>query len=163
MATIQNILLDRMILMSLTLNSSSAELPDAASSPSWRSSLRSMTQNVRKQIRPISRNAVQRNTGLTTCVGMNANSAESAIAGDIVNMANTPMRAIAISNPMASAISLPLNHLAMARETVIPAISQPQPKIMNPSEAIFALAGMDVHHESSHASRPLPMNQSLTP
>ena len=64
---------------------------------------------------------------------------------------------------MASAISLPLNHLAMAFETTVLAISQPQPKIMKPSEAILALAGIEVHHELSHVSSDVPANQSLMP
>ena len=54
----------------------------------------------------------------------------------------TPRRARAISEPIASAISRPLNHFTIPRLTVIPAISQPQPKIMNPQAANFADAGM---------------------
>ena len=73
------------------------------------------------------------------------------------------MRAIAISNPMAKAISLPLNHLARAFETVVPAISQPQPNIIKPSDAILALAGMDTHHELSHDSKAEPTNKELMP
>ena len=54
----------------------------------------------------------------------------------------TPRRASAISEPMASAISRPLNHFTIPLETVIPAISQPQPKIMNPQAANLAEAGI---------------------
>ena len=43
---------------------------------------------------------------------------------------------------LASAISFPLNHLTIPRETVIPAISTPQPKNMKPIADIFADAGM---------------------
>ena len=39
-----------------------------------------------------------------------------------------PIRAHAISSPIANAISLPLNHLTMIFDTVIPAISMPTPK-----------------------------------
>ena len=72
------------------------------------------------------------------------------IAGDEENTANTPRRAIAISRPIANAISLPSNHLAIALDTVIPAISQPQPKIIKPNAAILALPGNSGHHELSH-------------
>ena len=48
----------------------------------------------------------------------------------------------AISEPIANAISRPLNHFTIPLETVIPAISQPQPKIMNPQAANFADAGI---------------------
>ena len=85
----------------------------------------------------------------------------SAIMGEIEKMANTPTRAIAISSPIASAISLPLNHLAMALETVVPAISQPQPNIIKPKEASLALAGMEIHQESSHVAKAVPANESL--
>ena len=54
----------------------------------------------------------------------------------------TPKRASAISDPMASAISRPLNHLTIPRDTVIPAISTPQPKIMKPIAANLADAGI---------------------
>ena len=37
-----------------------------------------------------------------------------------------------ISEPIARAISRPLNHFTIPRETVIPAISTPQPKIIKP-------------------------------
>ena len=51
----------------------------------------------------------------------------------------------------------------MAFDTVVPAISQPQPKIMKPSDAILALPGNDVHHESSQRQSSVEANQSLTP
>ena len=54
----------------------------------------------------------------------------------------TPRRASAISEPIASAISRPLNHLTIPRLTVIPAISQPQPNIMKPHAANLADAGI---------------------
>ena len=77
--------------------------------------------------------------------------------------AKTPSRAMAISRPIASAISLPWNHLAMAFETVVPAISHPQPKIMKPSEAIFALPGNEVHQLSSQPQSCVVWNQSVMP
>ena len=51
----------------------------------------------------------------------------------------------------------------MDLDTVVPAISQPQPKIMKPREAILALPGMAVHQLSSQALKPVPWNHSLTP
>ena len=47
-----------------------------------------------------------------------------------------PIRAQAISNPIARAISLPLNHFTMILETVIPAISTPTPNKAYPNDAI---------------------------
>ena len=90
----------------------------------------------------------------------------------------TPNRASAISLPMASAISRPLNHFTIPRLTVIPAISTPQPKIIKPHDANLAEAGipaakgrMSSHLTPksgpqlrwllNHASRPEPMNDSL--
>ena len=122
-----------------------------------------MMLNTKKQMRPTIRSTVQRNTGLTTLVGMNANISEFATAGDMVKIANTPIRAIAISRPIAIAISLPLNHLAIARDTVIPAISQPQPKIMKPKHAKRAVPGRSINCQLvSVASSSEPTNQSLT-
>ena len=46
-----------------------------------------------------------------------------------------PIRAVAISSPIANAISLPLNHFTIILETVIPAISTPTPKIAYPNAA----------------------------
>ena len=85
------------------------------------------------------------------------------MSGDIHITANTPRRAMAISTPMASDISLPLNHLAMALDTVVPAISQPQPNIMKPREAILALPGSAVHQLLSHSQNAVPWNQELIP
>ena len=82
--------------------------------------------------------------------------------GESEKTAKTPTRAMAISSPMARAISLPSNHLAIAFETVMPAISIPHPKIMKPSDASLAEAGNEIHHELSHASTPEPANRSLT-
>ncbi len=79
----------------------------------------------------------------------------SATHGERLNTAKTPSRAMAISRPIASAISFPVNHLTMAFETVIPAISVPQPKIMKPRQASFALAGMSVRNELKN-SNPNP-------
>ena len=62
--------------------------------------------------------------------------------GEKIMHVATPSRASAISEPMASAISRPLNHLTMPRLTVIPAISTPQPKIMNPTALSFAEEGI---------------------
>ena len=62
--------------------------------------------------------------------------------GEKIMHVATPRRANAISEPIARAISRPLNHLTIPRETVIPAISQPQPKIMKPQAANLADAGM---------------------
>ena len=62
--------------------------------------------------------------------------------GEKIIQVATPRRASAISEPMARAISRPLNHLTIPRETVMPAISQPQPKIMKPQAANLAEAGM---------------------
>ena len=54
----------------------------------------------------------------------------------------TPKRANAISEPIAIAVSRPLNHFTIPRDTVIPAISTPQPNIINPIAATLADAGM---------------------
>ena len=62
--------------------------------------------------------------------------------GEKIMQVATPRRARAISEPIARAISLPLNHLTIPRLTVMPAISQPHPKIMKPQAANFADAGM---------------------
>ena len=62
--------------------------------------------------------------------------------GEKIIQVATPRRANAISEPMASAISRPLNHFTIPLETVIPAISHPQPKIMKPQAANLADAGM---------------------
>ena len=62
--------------------------------------------------------------------------------GEKIMQVATPKRASAISLPIANAISRPLNHFTMPRLTVMPAISQPQPKIMKPQAANFAEAGM---------------------
>ena len=62
--------------------------------------------------------------------------------GENIMHVATPRRASAISEPMASAISRPLNHFTIPRLTVMPAISQPQPKIIKPQAANLAEAGM---------------------
>ena len=100
-----------------------------------------------KVMRPMRRSTVQNATGATTVPKW------LAMIGEIEKMANTPTRAIAISRPIARAISLPLNHFAIAFETVVPAISQPQPKSMKPKQAILALAGSVTHQELSQSAR----------
>ena len=87
---------------------------------------------------PIASNITATRTGRDTSIG------EILLAktGEPKTTTATPTRAIAISTPMASAISFPLNHLTIPRETVIPAISTPQPKNMKPIADILADAGM---------------------
>ena len=51
----------------------------------------------------------------------------------------------------------------MAFETVVPAISHPQPKIMKPSEAILALPGNATHQLLSQAQNSVVWNQSEIP
>ena len=97
-----------------------------------------------KLIKPISNNTVQNATEAGTPP---PNNEPLATIGDNQNTANTPSLAIAISRPIARAISLPANHLAIARDTVIPAISQPHPKIINPRHANFAFPGRSTHQE----------------
>jgi len=109
-------------------------------------------------MRPTQSSAVQNPTGATTEL-----SNLDAIIGDIHITANTPSLAIAISSPIANAISLPLNHLAIAFDTVVPAISHPQPKIMNPRQAILALPGRATHHESSQWQKPVAANHGEMP
>ena len=84
-----------------------------------------------KRIRP---NAAERDT--STLPNIFANTGEK-----IIHVA-TPRRANAISDPIARATSLPLNHLTTPLDTVIPAISAPQPNIIKPIEANFADAGI---------------------
>ena len=56
--------------------------------------------------------------------------------GTVIAIASmVPIRAVAISSPIAKAISFPLNHFTIILETVIPAISTPTPKIANPNAA----------------------------
>ena len=62
--------------------------------------------------------------------------------GENIIQVATPRRASAISEPMASAISRPLNHFTMPRLTVMPAISTPHPKIMKPTAENLADAGI---------------------
>ncbi len=63
------------------------------------------------------------------------------IGENIIHVA-TPRRANAISEPIAKAISRPLNHFTIPRLTVMPAISTPQPKIIKPTAENLADAGM---------------------
>ena len=62
--------------------------------------------------------------------------------GENIMQVATPRRANAISEPMANAISRPLNHLTIPRDTVMPPISAPQPKSINPQAANLADAGI---------------------
>ena len=114
--------------------------------------------NTENEIRPIMRSSTPNATGEPMTSGKLFE-----IAGESHMAANTPRRAIAISTPMARAISLPLNHLAMALETVVPAISQPQPNIMKPRVAILALPGNDTHQLLSQPQNAVSWNQVLTP
>ena len=62
--------------------------------------------------------------------------------GEKIIQVATPRRANAISEPIANAISRPLNHLTIPRLTVIPPISAPQPNSMKPSAANLAEEGI---------------------
>lgn len=62
-------------------------------------------------------------------------------------MTATPTRAMAISMPIARAISLPSNHLTIPFDTVMPAISEPQPNIMKPRQESLQDRGIETHHE----------------
>ena len=108
---------------------------------------------------PIKSNAVQNPSGAAIA----AEGKAEEMRGEIHITANTPKRAMAISKPIARAISLPLNHLARILETVVPAISQPHPKIINPRQASFALPGRATHQLSSQAQKAVPWNQSEMP
>ena len=120
-----------------------------------------MIVNTKKLSHPITSNAAAKSKGITTeCTPLTAKC--SLMSGDKPIAAKTPIRAIAISRPIANAISLPLNHLARILLTVVPAISQPQPKIINPKAAILAEPGIAVHHELSHTTL-LASNHSDTP
>ena len=149
---IQKSLLPKIAPTSESLNSSSEAASETFEAPISLSSLESMKVKTMKQRRPMQSRAAQKATGMTTEGGVD----QSARRGEIVKMKNTPTRAIAISRPIARAISFPSNHLARVFETVIPAISQPQPKIMKPRAASLALPGIAVHHELSHWSRAVP-------
>ncbi len=58
-----------------------------------------------------------------------------AIGTEIERARAVPIRAVAISSPIAKAISFPLNHFTIVFETVTPAISIPTPKIAKPTAA----------------------------
>ena len=62
--------------------------------------------------------------------------------GEKIIQVATPRRASAISEPIASAISRPLNHFTTPRDTVMPPISAPQPKSIKPMAASLAEAGI---------------------
>ena len=109
-------------------------------------------------MRPIATSAAQKATGATMELSNLAD-----MSGAIHITPNTPRRAIAISRPIARAFSLPSNHFAMALETVVPAISQPHPKIMNPRLAILALPGIETHQLPSQPQKAVAWNQSEIP
>ena len=79
-------------------------------------------------------NATERDTSITP--------PHLANIGENIMQVATPKRAKAISDPMAKAISRPLNHFTMPRDTVMPAISTPQPNIIKPTAANLAEAGI---------------------
>ena len=90
-----------------------------------------------KHIRPMQSRASEKATGRDTLTG-----AMWASTGAPNITTATPTRAMAISTPIARAISWPVNHFTMPRLTVMPAISTPQPKIMKPMAESLAEAGM---------------------
>ena len=120
--------------MSLTLNGSSF----SSASPVCASSFLSMKKYTMNMMRAIIKsttpNATERDTSMSPPSFANT--------GENIMQVATPRRAKAISDPMANAISWPLNHFTMPRDTIMPAISTPQPKIMKPIAANFAEAGM---------------------
>ena len=109
-----------------------------------------MNVKTRKVRKPMQSRAPTTATGRTTLSG-----AIAARRGERKKTAVTPRRAMAISTPMASAISLPSNQRAMARETVTPAISAPHPKMAKPMHATFALPGIEGQNELKN-SQPKP-------
>ena len=123
-----------MLPMSLILNGSSF----SSSSPVWRSSFLSIKKYVMNIIRAIisstTPKATERDTSMSPPI--------FAKTGEKIMHVATPSLANAISDPIANAISRPLNHLTMPRETVMPAISTPQPNIMKPMAANLAEAGI---------------------
>ena len=76
-----------------------------------------------KEISPIISSTTATAIGRDTLMGLMA-----ATTGTPRKTTATPRRAMAISTPIAKAISLPLNHFTMPRETVMPASSTPQPE-----------------------------------
>ena len=110
-----------------------------------------------KQMNPTHSNASTSSTGARTPISVKC----SASRGEVTITSATPSRAIAISTPIARAISLPVNHFTMALDTVIPAISQPLPKIMKPREASLAEAGNVTHQLLSQWAKLLLANVSL--
>ena len=111
----------------------------------------SMMVNTKKVSKPMTSSRVAKRSGaVTELVPLTAKDELNIGASHIA--ANTPRRAIAISKPIARAISLPLNHLARILLTVVPAISQPQPKIMKPNMASLALPGIAGHQALSHST-----------
>ena len=125
--------------MSLTLNSSSGSVSSVI--PSDFSSLRSIkvyqikatkpaTNKPRPAITGAERAGISLVPNQTVAIGIGSESARA-----------VPIRAVAISSPIASANSFPLNHFTITLETVIPATSTPTPKIPKPSApmAICAL------------------------
>ena len=97
--------------------------------------MKKYTMNIIKAIiSSITPNATERDTSTVPPISANT--------GENIMQVATPRRASAISEPIASAISRSLNHFTIPRDTVIPAISTPQPKIMKPTAENFADAGI---------------------
>ena len=96
--------------------------------------MRSITQNTRKAIKPIHNIQRQSKIGAEILPKYLA-------AGTVIDKAKAvPKRAVAISKPIANAISFPLNHRTIILDTVIPAVSTPTPKIAYPRAATITCA-----------------------
>ena len=150
---IQNIFELKICLRSDTWNSSSGSFTAVASpiATSWLSKVLSMIVKTKKLRSPITNNAEAKRRGaVTELTPSTANF--PLIIGESHIAPNTPSRAIAISKPIAKAISLPLNHLASILLTVVPAISAPHPKIMKPNIASLAEPGIAGHQALSHST-----------
>ena len=72
-----------------------------------------------------------------------------------------PMRAPASCSPMAVAISLPLNHLTMTLDTVMPATSTPMPKKAKPMAAThtWVLTGKPAVSPNQQVATPKTMTR----
>ena len=89
---------------------------------------------MKNDIRPIHNRIRQTRIGADTV--LNA----LAIGREVERASAVPNLAVAISRPIARAISLPLNHFTMILDTVIPAVSTPTPNIAKPTPAIRTCA-----------------------
>ena len=94
----------------------------------WLSSLRSITENMKNDMRPPTSRQRPSNTG-----AVSPNERARGMAAEYA--ACEPMRARATCTPIAVASSLPRNHLAMILVTVMPATSAPTPKMAYPADA----------------------------